>query len=173
MEFVKDRRYRVRYIEPHGEAFEEYGVCTGFNFTLDSGCNVLNEEVSLAFPVDVFSVLFLDDLRNPMDFLGNAIREKKAECYHVKDYDNFMQFCPWSSLWDIICFDHDLGDPYKKDGSACVRDMIKKMMEEGNEGPDFFSVHSSNPTGCNRIRGAFRRYKAEELRDPEAYILGT
>lgn len=110
-------------------------------------------------------VLWLDDIRNPMDYqwqscLPNNI--KSIKLLWVKNYDEYIKDIIDNGLPDHICFDHDLADEHypgssispenykEKTGLDCAKWTIEYCLDNNLQFPDF-SVHSWNPVGKQNI----------------------
>lgn len=117
---------------------------------------------------DFDSVLWLDDLRQPLD----------PRIAWVKSYRTFVQYLAMNPMPELICFDHDLalehypitqgypepGIPYErfkeKTGLECARHVIENSLPL-----KYWSIHTQNEAGRQNLEAELRRYCPEgELR---------
>ena len=93
--------------------------------------------------------LFIDDLREPNFFIG-------YQTYIARTYDEAI-FALNQQEFDIISFDHDLGE--QKTGY----DIAKYIIENHIKIKDGFSIHSANPVGKFNISQLLTHYGYKEL----------
>lgn len=94
--------------------------------------------------------LWIDDLRNPKDFIRDA-----DEWTWAKDSFEAIAYLKKAMLKYIpveaVSFDHDLG------GDDTTRPVVLWMCEN-DFWPDVCYVHSSNPPGVDWLAGMISRY---------------
>ena len=93
--------------------------------------------------------LFIDDLR-----MFNKINNYNL--YIVRNYEEAISALKLHSF-DIISFDHDLGE--EKTGY----DIAKYIVENGIEIKEGFKIHSANPVGKFNISQLLNHYGYKEL----------
>lgn len=84
-------------------------------------------------------ILWLDDFRNPKDYLNGDY-----DIVWVKDYEEFCHHIDNNGLPDIICFDHDLG--YEKSGYDCAKYLVHYCQQNNLDIPQY-DIQSSNVVG--------------------------
>ena len=90
-------------------------------------------------------LLWLDDFRNPADFVkGDYIIS------WVKNYKEFCTFINENGLPNVVCFDHDLGE--EKSGYDCAKFLVKYCQKNCLDIPEY-DIQSSNTVGKDNIRG--------------------
>ncbi len=95
-------------------------------------------------------LLWLDDFRNPIDFIvGNY------DISWVRNYEEFCKFISNNGLPDIICFDHDLGE--EKSGYDCAKFVVSYCQEHDLDIPSY-DIQSSNSVGKDNIRNLMNNW---------------
>ena len=95
-------------------------------------------------------LLWLDDFRNPKDYL-----EGDYDINWVKNYSEFCNFITDSGLPDIVCFDHDLGE--EKSGYDCAKFLVKYCQKHNLDIPSY-DIQSSNSVGKENIRSLMNNW---------------
>ena len=101
-------------------------------------------------------VIWLDDMRNPSDFLGEKFLSENSVIW-CKCFKDFAFYVTHVDGIDSIYFDHDLGLG-KKDGMDCAKFLINHCIITDSPLPKYFS-QSSNPPGRENILGILDSYK--------------
>jgi hypothetical protein len=127
------------------------------------------------------NMLFLDDIRNPVDVLNYINNPMYKEYWNVvRNYDQFVEYIEKNGIPDVISFDHDLADEHyrpsmynpdghysgyytdgtftEKTGYDCAKWLIEYCMEAGIDVPTTVLVHSMNPIGKLNIISLFNTY---------------
>jgi len=98
-------------------------------------------------------ILFIDDIRNPFDYIKNVdgvfvviARSAHQAIEALKDY-----------TFDIIFFDHDLGD------DRTGYDIAKWIVENNIKIKQGFRIVSANPVGRFNISQLLNHYGYQEL----------
>lgn len=115
-------------------------------------------------------LLFLDDIRNPIDCIGfkHIIIDKEI---YLRDWSivrSFAEFVVWieaNGLPDFISFDHDLGlsetpEITEQNGMTCAKWLVNYCMDNELPLPEFV-VHSQNPVGKKNIEGLLDWYRIQ------------
>ena len=92
-------------------------------------------------------VLWIDDIRKPPIYFGF--------CDWVTNYADAIFFLNHKK-YDLVCFDHDLGEKYSGYD-------IAKWMVSHNYPSCGFSIHSMNPVGRTNIRQLLTHYGYKEF----------
>ena len=88
-------------------------------------------------------LLWLDDFRNPLDFVHG-----EYDITWVKNYDEFCKWITENGLPYTICFDHDLGE--EKSGYDCAKFTVDFCQSHHLDIPEF-EIQSANPVGKENI----------------------
>ena len=89
-------------------------------------------------------LLWLDDFRNPKDYLV-----EKYEVFWAKTYEEFCSHIDCNGLPDVVCFDHDLGT--EKSGYDCAKYLVDFCQKNNLDIPQY-DIQSSNVVGRENIR---------------------
>jgi len=129
------------------------------------------------------TLLFLDDVRNPIDCTAYMTRRGvDVRIYHeqwkiVRSYDEFVEYITKYSLPIIISFDHDLSDEHyspkmysgvddynelysefkERTGYDCAKWLCEYCLEHKCDLPEYF-VHSMNPVGRDNIEKLLKNF---------------
>lgn len=98
------------------------------------------------------NVLWIDDIRKVPDIYKNDDVTVVTNYY---DAINFIDV-GWTYKWDIIDFDHDIGED--KTGYDIAKYIIESGLKIGA-----FRIHSANPVGRYNISQLLTHYGYEEL----------
>ena len=125
------------------------------------------------------TIIWLDDIRNPLDFLKNIEFKKLV---WVKNYDEFKTTVMNSNMMGLfISFDHDIADEHytpkkywddyeaskiyqesqnykEKTGYDCAKWLVDLCIKHDMNFPDY-NVHSANPVGADNIRNYIENFK--------------
>ena len=104
-------------------------------------------------------ILWLDDLRDPKDFIKNY---NSYSVIWIKDYSRFIEFVNEGHLPDIVDFDHDLGEG--KSGYECAKYLVNWCIDNNVRLPEIV-IHSSNPVGRGNIESLVNSYKKVYCQD--------
>lgn len=96
-------------------------------------------------------ILWLDDVRNPMDF---GLRGE--DFFWAHDSYEFVQYIRHNPMPDKISFDHDLGLE-SFDGYWCAKWLVNYCISNKIDLPEVVS-HSSNPVGRQNIESVVNTY---------------
>lgn len=101
-------------------------------------------------------ILWLDDLRNPQDFLKLNNDDK---VFWVKSYNEFVNWITKNGLPDQVFFDHDLGEE-SENGYECAKWLLNYCIENNltKEIPTY-GMQSANPVGRKNIESLFNSFK--------------
>ncbi len=96
-------------------------------------------------------LLFLDDIRNPIDVFGYTFNPlfQNDNWIIVRRFQDFKTWITANGLPDIISFDHDLADgknENEKTGYDCAKWLVEYCLKHKKSCPDFI-CHSMNPVG--------------------------
>ncbi len=91
------------------------------------------------------TLLWLDDFRNPKDYIV-----EECNVIWIKNYETFCKYIEENGLPDIICFDHDLGE--EKSGYDCAKYLVNYCQQHNLDIPEY-DIQSSNPVGRDNIKG--------------------
>lgn len=112
----------------------------------------INDYKSLDFGDKKFiKILWLDDIRNPKDYIKN-LRDNVKINWVSRD-DEFIEAIQDEGFkqYNIICMDHDLG-PFSDDGSYCANALKDAALSCSDLGSlEYIFIHSSNPVGSERM----------------------
>ena len=102
--------------------------------------------------------IWLDDIRNPRQFLNKEM----YECYEViwlKSYDEFVKYIEDHGLPARISFDHDLGEYgiNERNGYTAANYLVDYCMDHELTLPEYTS-HSSNVVGREKILGLLNNF---------------
>ena len=113
-------------------------------------------------------LLFLDDIRNPIDCLGfkHTIIDKGI---YLRDWEivrSHAEFVAWieiNGLPDLISFDHDLGltelpECKEQNGLTCAKWLVNYCLDNELPLPECV-VHSQNPVGRENIEGLLCQFR--------------
>ncbi len=120
------------------------------------------------------TLLWLDDIRDPKDkfwqdwITQNVGNPNDFSITWAKSFEDF-EACVLTSMPDVICFDHDLGEEIsntdnldsptlKKSGYDCAKWLIDHCLDSGAKMPDIF-IQSSNPVGAENIQKLIDNYR--------------
>ncbi|WP_319804248.1 cyclic-phosphate processing receiver domain-containing protein [Chryseobacterium kimseyorum] len=115
-------------------------------------------------------LLFLDDLRHPIDAYHYTKQDifLRDDWEIVRNYHQFVSSILVEGFPEFISFDHDLADEDylesdsheipEKTGYECAKWLINYCMDHNVELPKFFS-HSMNPVGKENIESLLNNYK--------------
>ena len=95
-------------------------------------------------------LLWLDDFRNPVDYLDGDY-----DISWVKNYSKFCNYISENGLPDIVCFDHDLGE--EKSGYDCAKFLVNFCQNHNLDIPEF-DIQSSNSVGKDNIRSLMNNW---------------
>lgn len=101
-------------------------------------------------------LIWLDDIRDPVDYLKNNISNYKI--YWVKNYEEFIDIynlLKYSTNIELS-LDHDLGEDLT--GYDCVKYIVNDCMKRNTNLP-FINIHSANPVGKNNMISYINNYK--------------
>lgn len=128
------------------------------------------------------TLLWLDDIRNPMDtqvdWLAYSPIGRYPYVVWVKSYDEFVKFITENGLPDGICFDHDLGKATEKEllakgvskqearkrkgeeknGYDCAKWLVDYCLDRDLDIPPF-GLQTSNPVGRESISSLLSNYR--------------
>lgn len=105
-------------------------------------------------------ILFLDDARKPNDVFGPFIEHEDVQVIIATNYDEFVDLVrEHDAQFHLVSFDHDLGDEgeQEKTGKDCAYFLLEHCVTNDKPVPKF-SVHSSNPSGSDRINQMLSKY---------------
>lgn len=105
------------------------------------------------------TLLWLDDYRNPMEFVGvHAINT--TNIVWVKSYAEFTEWIRLNGLPTAINFDHDLADitETEKTGYDCAKWLVEYCMDNNLKLPIWYT-HSANPVGRDNINYYLLNFK--------------
>ena len=128
-------------------------------------------------------LLWLDDVRNPMDeiwqdwMVAKGINPDEWEITWVKSYDAFTNYITNFGMPDLICFDHDLGDDVRAErvangmskrqarikkretmsGFECTKWLVDYCIDNDVDLPRW-EIQSANPVGAENIQGLLVGY---------------
>ena len=112
-------------------------------------------------------LMFLDDLRNPVDVSWVSMPSyTNSDWAIVRSYDEAVVHVLSHGWPEFIAFDHDLGDVDSGKPEKTGYDFARWLIEydlDGNTMPDNFKfvVHSMNHIGGKRITALFENYFKE------------
>lgn len=98
------------------------------------------------------TILWIDDIRKPTDYLDLTKAHKIIVAYN---YESAIEALS-DYIFDIISFDHDLGED--KTGYD-----IAKYIVENNINIGGFNIHSMNVVGRKNIRDLLTHYGYKEI----------
>ena len=104
-------------------------------------------------------ILWLDDVRNPKDFIKDYDANSVV---WVKDYSGFVEFVNEGKLPDIVDFDHDLGEG--RSGYDCAKYLVNWCIDNDARLPEIV-IHSSNPVGKDNIESLVNSYRKVYCQD--------
>jgi hypothetical protein len=92
--------------------------------------------------------LYIDDIRDAPD----------SSWIVARTYDEAIKLLD-TELFDIVSFDHDLGDNNvpERTGYTILMKVVQDKVD-GKPVPKEFHVHSANPVGVERMLGVIERY---------------
>lgn len=100
------------------------------------------------------NIIWLDDIRNPRQYVSLFSSFGKYKVTWVKSYDEFVSNII-DKLPDVVFFDHDLG--LEKSGYDCAKWLIDYCIEN-NVKPPKYRIQSANPVGRTNIDSLFNSY---------------
>lgn len=103
-------------------------------------------------------VIWLDDEREPYQFLYEDCEYKEEDITICKNYSQFVKTIEQEGLPELICFDHDLGG--EKTGYDCAKFVVDYCQKNKSKLPDWY-IQSANIVGKMNIAGLLKCYKKE------------
>ena len=103
-------------------------------------------------------VIWLDDEREPYQFLYEDLEYKEKDITICKNYSQFVKTIEQEGLPEFICFDHDLGE--EKTGYDCAKFLVVYCFKNKLKLPDWY-IQSANIVGKMNIAGLLKNYKKE------------
>ena len=103
-------------------------------------------------------VIWLDDEREPYNFLYEDLEYKEKDITICKNYSQFVKTIEQEGLPEFICFDHDLGE--EKTGYDCAKFLVDYCLKNKLKLPDWY-IQSANIVGKMNIAGLLKNYKKE------------
>ena len=100
------------------------------------------------------TILWIDDIRKPTDYLKLIKAHKIIVAYNYESAIEALN----DYIFDIISFDHDLGED--KTGY----DIAKYIVENQIQIKEGFQCHSANPVGIFNIKQLLTHYGYRELK---------
>lgn len=102
-------------------------------------------------------MIWLDDLRDPLDFVNPSIY-MSCEVIWVKTYNEFINvYNEYKNEYIIsMSLDHDLGE--EKNGYDCLKYVGEDCMNNGRKLP-YIEVHSANPAGRENMESYINNFK--------------
>lgn len=110
-------------------------------------------------------ILWLDDIRDPfsntykafiLKALGISSYPNATHITWVKNYVGFCYAIENEDMYDVIFFDHDLGNG--ESGKDCANFLVEYCMDNNLDVPQCYS-QSSNPVGRENILSYIENYK--------------
>lgn len=104
--------------------------------------------------------LWIDDLRNPKDYVPDPENWHWVKSYHeaLRSLYNLNKEGASRTDWTHVSFDHDLGERPDKSpalsGYEIAREIERDAAENQKIKPFHWTIHSANPIGADRIRMA-------------------
>lgn len=102
------------------------------------------------------TIFWIDDTRNP-SWKFSDDEMLKDDVIWIKDYSTFAWYLYHMGVPDEIHFDHDLGDG--ESGFDCAKLLVQYCEDYGENLPERYSCHSSNPSGHDNIISYLDSYK--------------
>ena len=103
-------------------------------------------------------VIWLDDEREPYNFLYEDLGYKEKDITICKNYSQFVKTIEQEGLPEFICFDHDLGE--EKTGYDCAKFLVDYCQKNKLKLPDWY-IQSANIVSKMNIAGLLKNYKKE------------
>ena len=100
-------------------------------------------------------VIWLDDYREPQQFLYTCLDYKPEDIVICKNYEDFVDKIEKDGLPEMVCFDHDLGED--KTGYDACKWLINYCYERKLSFPAYY-IQSANAVGAMNIDQAIKGY---------------